>query len=65
MPRLSKDLTKTRDDLVRQIVFRDPTDSLADINDILKMQTGHRMASYRLAALRKKIVAEIANGAKS
>jgi hypothetical protein len=54
MPRLSKELTTTRDALIRNLVTQFPDKSLADLNDELKIATGYRMASYRLSKLRQE-----------
>lgn len=60
MPRLNKDLTKVRDDLIRSLVLTNPKISYVDINDALKAATGRRMASYRIKRLKETAIEEIA-----
>lgn len=59
MPKFDKDKTQARDELVRKFVTEHRNASLADINDVLKAETGARMNSTRLSKLRERIYADL------
>jgi hypothetical protein len=65
MPKLTREVNESRESSVFRLLEGRPEASLADLNDALKAEYGHRMNTTRLSALRERFRARIQPGPRT